>query len=417
MIAAFRARSRTQRALICLVGAGLLALVVLEGLNAPYVAVVAATVVTGALSLLALFAPERWFWQCVSAAAAASCALTLVETQVARRPENTPGMVELCALLLVITRTVRRNRPLKAIGLSAAAACAAVILPLRIDYWDENLYLLITFIAVCAVPFTVILGLALRLRDTTRAREIEDVRQAQRLEYARELHDFVAHHVTAIVAQTKAARFTADAGHAQSPEDLDRMLAQIEQAGAQALGSMRAMVSVLRDPAVPAATRPAGDLGGLRTLTEKFSVAGPPATLTVDPRVSDRPVPPEVATTVYSVVQESLTNARKHAVGATHVEVSVAPHPEVPDRLEVSVTDDGRRSDERGRTHAGGRPHEGTHSHEDGARGDRAAGGGYGLVGLGERVEGIGGRITAGERPGGGWHVHAVLPLDTLTSH
>ncbi|MEU6084623.1 ATP-binding protein [Streptomyces sp. NPDC047108] len=411
MIAAFRSRSRAQQILICLIGAGLLPLIVLEGRNAPYVAVAAATVVTGALALLALFAPERWFWQCVLVAAAASCALTVVQTQLPQRPENTPGMVELCVLLLVITRTVRRCRPLKAIALSAAVSCAAVLLFLRIEAWDDTLYLLISFVIVCAVPCAVVLGLALRLRDTMRTREIEDVRQSQRLEYARELHDFVAHHVTAIVAQTKAARFTADAGHAQSPEDLDRMLAQIEQAGAQALGSMRAMVSVLRDPGAPAATRPAGDLGGLHTLVEKFAVAGPPATLALDPRVTDRPVPPEVATTVYSVVQESLTNARKHAAGATRVEVRVEPHPDVPDRIEVTVTDDGRRRpDEEGRSVAHG-------GEDDAASGGRATGGGYGLVGLGERVEGIGGRISAGERPGGGWRVHALLPLDTLTTH
>ncbi|MEU8825285.1 histidine kinase [Streptomyces sp. NPDC048636] len=411
MIAAFRARSLLQRALICLVGAGLFALVVGEGHNAPYPAVAAATIVTGALSLLALFAPKRWFRQYVAAAVVASWALSVAETQLAQRPENTPGMVELGVLLLVITRAVRRSRPLEAIALAAAASCAAVILPLRLEAWDDHLYLFISVLAVCVVPFMVVLGLALRLRDTVRTREIDDVRQAQRLEYARELHDFVAHHVTAIVAQTKAARFTADAGHTQSPEDLDRMLAQIEQAGAQALGSMRAMVSVLRDPAAPSAptapasTRPAGHLGGLRALTEKFSVAGPPATLTVDPSLSDRPVPPEVAATVYSVVQESLTNARKHAEGMSCVEVRVVPHPEQPDRVEVSVTDDGRRW---------GR---GTPPGEAAARGGGAVGGGYGLVGLAERVEGIGGRISAGERPDGGWRVHAVLPLDTLTSY
>ncbi|MCP9206710.1 sensor histidine kinase [Streptomyces sp. NEAU-Y11] len=408
MIAAFRARSLIQRALICLVGAGLFALVVMEGRNAPYPAVVVATVVTGVLSLLALFAPKRWFRQYALAAAVASCALSITQTQLAQRPENTPGMVELGVLLLVITRAVRRSRPLEAIGLSMAASCAAVILPLRIEAWDDHLYLFISLIAVCVVPFMVVLGLALRLRDTVRAREIDTVRQAQRLEYARELHDFVAHHVTAIVAQTKAARFTADAGHTQSPEDLDRMLAQIEQAGAQALGSMRAMVSVLRDPVAPtapAATRPAGHLGGLRTLTEKFSVAGPPATLTVDPSLTDRPVPPEVAATVYSVVQESLTNARKHAEGMSCVEVRVVPHPERPDRLEVSVTDDGR---------PGG---QGTPPGQSAARAEGAVGGGYGLVGLAERVEGIGGRISAGERPGGGWCVQAVLPLDALPSY
>lgn len=221
-----------------------------------------------------------------------------------------------------------------------------MVLPLRIDVWDNNLLNLIAVIAVCAVPFMVVVGLCLRLYDTLREREREAIRQGQRLEHARELHDFVAHHVTAIVAQTKAARFTAAAGHTQSPEDLDRMLAQIERAGSQALGSMRAMVSSLRDhTTASAATRPTGDpagLRGLRDLTEEFSEVGPPAELTLAPELADRPLPPGILTTVHRVVQESLTNVRKHATGVGRVEVRIGVRPDDPERLEVSVVDDGQ---------------------------------------------------------------------------
>ncbi|MGP8297663.1 sensor histidine kinase [Streptomyces inhibens] len=396
MISAFRARSRTQQALLCLVGAALVVLVVLEGLNAPYLLVAAATAVSGVLCLTALVVPDRLFARQVALATAASCALTLVETQLPHRPENTPGMVELCALLLLITRAVRRHVLWKAVALAAGAALAAVLLPLRIAEWDDHLKDLIALIAVFAVPFMVVLGWSLRLWDTLREREREAIRQAQRLEHARELHDFVAHHVTAIVAQTKAARFTAAAGHSQSPEDLDLMLAEIERAGSQAMGSMRAMVSDLRDTTAPAATRPTGDLGGLRDLTQEFSVAGPPVALTLDPRLADRRLPPEITTTVHRVVQESLTNVRKHATGADRVEVRVEVRPDAPDRLEVSVTDDGR----------GGTP----------AAREKADGRGYGLIGLAERVEGLGGRITAEPQDGSGWRVLAVLPLDPESS-
>lgn len=396
MISALRARSRTQQALLSLVGAALVVLVVLEGLNAPYLPVAAATAVSGVLCLAALVAPERLFARQVALATAASCALTVVETQLPHRPENTPGMVELCALLLLITRAVRRHPPLKALVLAAGPALAAVLLPLRIAEWDNNLSTLIAAIAVLAVPFMVVLGWCLRLWDTLRAREREAIRQAQRLEHARELHDFVAHHVTAIVTRTKAARFAAAAGHSQSPEDLDRMLAEIERAGSQAMGSMRAMVSDLRDTTAPAAIRPAGDLGGLRDLTQEFSAAGPPAALTLDPRLAERRLPPEITTTVHRVVQEALTNVRKHAAGATRVEVRVQARPGAPDRLEVSVTDDGQ----------GGTPT---------AR-EKAAGRGYGLIGLAERVEGLGGRITAEPLDGSGWRVLAVLPLDPESS-
>ncbi|MFF8915388.1 sensor histidine kinase [Streptomyces sp. NPDC015032] len=395
MVSAFRARSLTQRAFLCLIGAALVVLVVLEGLNAPYLPAAAATVVSGVLCLAALVAPERLLAQQIALATAASGALSVVETQLPHRPENTPGMVELCAALLLITRAVRRYPASKAVAYAAGPAIAAALLPLRIAERQDH-QLLISLIAVVAVPFMVVLGVCLRLYDTLRAREREAMRRAQRVEHARELHDFVAHHVTAIVAQTKAARFTAAAGHSQSPENLDRMLAEIERAGSQAMGAMRAMVSTLRDTATPATTHPTGDLSMLRDLTQEFSVLGPPADLTLDPGLTERRLPPETTTTVHRVVQESLTNVRKHATGADRVGVRVTVQPGSRGRLEVSVTDDGR----------GGTP---------AARG-KADGSGYGLVGLAERVEAIGGQLTAGPQSGRGWRVLAVLPLGAAST-
>lgn len=405
MISEFRSRFRSlsgsrfrfRHLWLGLVGVSLVVLVVLEGLNAPHPPMAAATMVSGVLCLAALAVPERLFARYAIGAAAVSCALTLVEAQLSQRPPNTPGLVELGVLLLLITRAVRRCPPLRAAGLAAGSTLAAVVLPLRIEERNSNLLNLIAVIAVCAVPFMVMVGLCLRLYDTLREREREAIRQGQRLEHARELHDFVAHHVTAIVAQTKAARFTAAAGHTQSPEDLDRMLAQIERAGSQALGSMRAMVSSLRDHTTASATtRPTGDpagLRGLRDLTEEFSEVGPPAELTLAPELADRPLPPGILTTVHRVVQESLTNVRKHATGVGRVEVRIGVRPGAPEQLEVSVVDDGQG----GASPAAERSVEGS---------------GYGLVGLAERVEKVNGRITTGPRDGGGWHVVAVLPLN-----
>lgn len=396
MITEFRARSRLRQIQLCLVGAVSVVLVALEGLNAPYPGVALATTVSGVLCLTALAVPERLFARHTALAAAVSCALTLVEAGLSRRPENTPGMVELCALLWLITRAVRRCSPLVAVVLPALPALAAVLLPLRITERGENLNGAVALIVAC-VPFMVVLGLCLRLYDTLRVRQREAILQAQRLEHARELHDFVAHHVTAIVARTKAARFIAAAGHTQSPEDLDQMLAHIERAGSQALGSMRAMVSSLRDTSAPAVTSPTGGLAGLRDLTRDFSAVGPTAELTLDPRLTDRPLPPEITTAVHRVVQESLTNVRKHAAGADRVEVRVALRPGTPEELELSVADDGRGGVPTARAETGGAWN----------------GGGYGLVGLTERIERSGGRLTAGPGDGGGWHVRAVLPLNT----
>ena len=402
MITEFRARSRPRRIQLCLGGAVLVALVALEALNTPYPPTALATVVSGTLCLLALAVPERLFVRYALLATAASCALTLVETGLSRRPENTPGMIELCALLWLITRAVRHCSPLMAVLLPAAPALAVVVLPLRIAERSENLNSLITVIAAC-VPFMVVLGLCLRLYDALQDRRREAILQTQRLEHARELHDFVAHHVTAIVAQTKAARFTAAAGHAQSPEDLDQMLAHIERAGSQALGSMRAMVSSLRDTTAPAATSPTGGLTGLRDLTREFSALGPTTELTLDPRLTDRPLPPEITTAVHRVVQESLTNVRKHAAGAGRVDVRIGLRPGAPEELEVSVADDGRGGAPAARAEAG-----------DAEAGGAWNGGGYGLVGLTERIERAGGRLAAGPGEGGGWHVLALLPLDAV---
>ncbi|MBA6433321.1 sensor histidine kinase [Streptomyces sp. GMR22] len=406
MISEFRSRFRFRHLRRGLVGVALAVLVALEGLNAPHPAMAAATMVSGVLCLAALAVPERLFARYAIGAAAVSCVLTVTEAQLSERPPNTPGMVELGALLLLSTRAVRRCPPLRAAGLVVASSGAAVVLPLRIELWDDHLKELISVIAVCAVPFMVVVGLCLRLYDTLREREREAIRQAQRLEHARELHDFVAHHVTAIVAQTKAARFTAAAGNPQSPEDLDRMLAQIERAGSQALGSMRAMVTSLRDHATASATtRPTGDpagprgLGGLRVLrdlrvlTEEFSEVGPVAELILAPELADRPLPPGIATTVHRVVQESLTNVRKHATGVSRVEVRIGVRPGDREGLEVSVVDDGQ---------GGASP----------AAERSVEGGGYGLVGLAERVEEVDGHLTSGPRDGGGWHVLAILPLD-----
>ncbi|MFE3740216.1 sensor histidine kinase [Streptomyces sp. NPDC059134] len=424
MMHAFRGRSRTHQVLSVVAGAAVLALLVAEGLNTGFAPTSAATAVAGGLCVVALLVPPARFPLVAGCAVAASLALSVTTMQLDQRPENTPGLTELCALLLLIARTVRHLSPLWNIALMPPTGVAAALLLLRIPDTDyAHVKTIGAPVLLLAGVLMIVLGLYLRLVDTLRDRERtaaeQAARQAERLEHARELHDFVAHHVTAIVAQAKAARYVTSAGQAPAPAEVDRVFAGIEEAGSQAMESMRGMVSMLRAPGRPADTRPGGDLGRVRDLVEGFSAAGPPARLALDPRLAGRSLPPGISTTVHRLVQESLTNVRKYADTAGHVTVDVRLRGEDADgsgRLDVSVNDDGRAAS--GAPH---RPRTGAPGHAPGgprgadAAGGRAPGrssGGYGLIGLAERVEAIGGHFAAGPRPGGhGWEVSAGIPL------
>ncbi|NUT50409.1 MAG: sensor histidine kinase, partial [Saccharothrix sp.] len=223
-------------------------------------------------------------------------------------------------------------------------------------------------------------GLGLRLFDTHRRTAAELVRRDERLELARELHDVVAHHITGVVLHAQAARVV----RRRRPEDLDDSLAGIEAAGSDALAAMRRVIGLLRDTEdAPAAASPEQ----LGDLVERFTGHGHTVRLRLPDH--DRDWPPEVTSTVYRVVQESLTNIAKHAPHAPSVTVDVT-RTDARDRSAVSVevVDDAP-------------PHPTRHARR----------GGYGLVGMRERVEALGGTLAAGPRPGVGWSVRAVLPL------
>ncbi|WP_050988491.1 sensor histidine kinase [Streptomyces xiaopingdaonensis] len=380
-------RRALGRALFCLVAAAVLALLVAEGRETGYAPTAAATVLAGALCAAALAAPARYFPLATAVAVTFSGGLSLVTTQLAHRPETTPGLTELSVLLLLVTRSVRLLSPWRAAAFAPAAGLAAGLTCFRLP--ESEWPLLGTFVAPalagCAA-LALVLGLYLRLLDRLRTRQRLSELQQQRLEYARELHDFVAHHVTAIIAQTKAVRFTTAAGHAPSPADLDGMLERIEQAGSAAMESMRGMVSVLRSPDDAAATDPGGTLARLRPLVAEFAETGPPAEFTLDPRLATRTLPPETTTTAHRVVRESLTNIRKHGTGVRLVTVDVRLSRWAEHRLEITVSDDGRTSAPRTAK-------------------------GFGLLGLTERLEAADGTFTAGPGPDGGWRVAAELPL------
>ncbi|GAB3147622.1 sensor histidine kinase [Microbispora hainanensis] len=236
----------------------------------------------------------------------------------------------------------------------------------------------VTFMNVLLWAAAVVAGLCPRLLDARRRAVAEGVRRAERLRLARELHDVVAHHVTGIVLQAQATRLVAR----KSPEKADDALADIEAAGSDALAAMRRVVGLLRDPDEPVETTIPGELGGL---VERFEAGGRTVRMRLPGEEETATWPPEVAATVYRVVQESLTNISRHAPQARSVRVEVERDRET---LTVEVADDSPRGPSR--------------HHQRG---------GYGLIGMRERVEALGGTLRAGPRPGSGWSVLATLPV------
>ncbi|NDU74633.1 two-component sensor histidine kinase [Actinomadura sp. DSM 109109] len=326
-----------------------------------------------------------------AAGAGALSALSTVYLATAVQPElGAPSLfAEIGGLLIVLARVVWKARRDRLVPFAVLLAAAVLVTPLR---WSPIAAALFTAPLGITVAIALGVGLYLRALDARRARSLASARRDERLELARDLHDFVAHHVTGIVVQAQAARFTAQSGTAQTQEQLDRMLGEIEKAGTEALTSMRRMVGLLRDaqhvnapdgealPGGGSSTRPVGDLAQLKGLVEGFT--HPPAALTLEPGLGA--LPPEVAASAHRVVQEALTNVRKHAADAATVRVTLA---RVGDDVEVAVRDDGR------------------------GRGRRLPSGGFGLTGLDERVGALGGRLRAGPRPEGGWEVVARLPV------
>ncbi|MQY14668.1 hypothetical protein SRB5_48440 [Streptomyces sp. RB5] len=246
-----------------------------------------------------------------------------------------------------------------------------------------------------------VLGDSLRTRRAyyaqleERARRLEKEREAQariavaaeRARIARELHDVVAHNVSVMVVQADGAAYVLDT----APEQAKTALATISGTGRQALTEMRRLLGVLRTNERGPAGReyvPQPGVDQLSDLVDQVRGAG----LAVDFKVIGTPgeLPSSVELTAYRIVQEALTNTRKHGgpdVGAT-VRLTYGDQ-----GVELLVEDDGRGA--------------GRELYEEGG----ADGQGHGLIGMRERVGMVGGTLDAGPRPGGGFRVTAVLPL------
>ena len=205
---------------------------------------------------------------------------------------------------------------------------------------------------------------------------------AERARIARELHDVVAHNVSVMVVQADGASYAIDS----SPDRARDALAAISATGRQALAEMRSLLGVLRsasDSAVGNADlAPQPGIEQLSGLLAQARATGLPVSFTVEG--VPRQLPRGTALTAYRVVQESLTNARKHGGAAVTATVTLRF---CEDEVAIIVTDDGMAT-----------PKEGD-------------GQGHGLIGMRERVELFGGTVSTGPKPGGGYRVRVTLPV------
>ncbi|MEU9574402.1 histidine kinase [Streptomyces massasporeus] len=225
-----------------------------------------------------------------------------------------------------------------------------------------------------------------RAERAERTREEEARRRVaeERLRIARDLHDVVAHHIALVNVQAGVAAHVMD----KRPDQAKEALAYVREASRSALGELRATVGLLRqsgDPEAP--TEPAPGLDRLDELSGTFRSAG----LHVEVARADQgtTLPAAVDLAAYRIIQEALTNVQKHAGPQAKAEVSVV---RVGPNIEITVLDDGSGENET----------------QDG-------GGGHGLLGMRERVGALRGTLTTGPRYGGGFRVHAILPIENRT--
>jgi signal transduction histidine kinase len=243
-------------------------------------------------------------------------------------------------------------------------------------------------IASIVVRNTAFILLAIAAADVIRSRRVSEQRLVQtaeqetlrrvgeeRLRIAREIHDVVAHAMTAINVQAGVAAHLLE----REPRQAYDALRNIKHTSGAALTDLRSTLEVLRDPSASAPLGPPAGLGDIAELTGGLQSAGVAVTLDVD---SAADVPAPVQSVAYRIVQEALTNVARHAQ-ASVTTVSVR---RVAGAITVQVTDDGA-----------------TASVVDTADGN-------GVRGMRERAAALGGTLEAGPNGNGGWRVRAWLP-------
>ena len=342
--------------------------------------------------LLAETVPLTWRRRAPVVVLALSTAATFVTLVTGFRPTVAD------IALYVAIYTVAGRRPLRVAvpaGLGFAAVLTAVYATAAVKYPQAATQPQDYMLSYASFAFAWFLGRLQRNRREYTARlealnaQLAEERETrarwavaeERGRIARELHDVVAHAVSVMVVQAGAARRIASA----KPEQAHDIIASIESTGRQALAEMRRLVDVLRSVDEPTSLDPQPRLADVGALVEQTREAGLPVVLRVEGE--PRTLPAGVDLSAYRIVQEALTNVRKHAGPATaQVRLRYGAH-----ALDVEVVDDGSGSS---------------------ARRDGNGSGGNGLIGMRERVALFGGHLDVGPRLDGGFRVAAHLPLE-----
>ncbi|MBG6095804.1 sensor histidine kinase [Nocardioides luteus] len=355
----------------------------------------------------------RLDWLLAGVFAAATLVEGIVRPGLAWRP-----LVTVLALALVPALLCRRDRPLLAALVGWGVAGLLSALQLAVHAGDLGLYSMMAdlillyslvrwgsgreiVLGTAFVVVVVVLGMyassagwadlfggsvllllivalaaVFRYRADLWQRQQREIRNQERVALARELHDTVAHHVSAIAVQAQAGGVVAGI----QPEKAVEVLAAIESEASRTLAEMRSMVRVLREEEAVAYS-PQPGVADLPALSR--ADATPAVEVSLNGPLTRLAGPVDAA--LYRLAQEALTNAVRHARGATRVVIDVRREGEV---VRLRVSDDGH-------TEPGPAPEPG-----------------FGLLGMTERAQLLGGSLRAGPAPEGGWLVEAVLPAE-----
>lgn len=344
-----------------LLAAAAVVAVVIEMVVAPGQAVVRAFVGVGTAALI------PWRRQQPLASLVAALGLHLLLEVMARRA-NLPGdatIGQIFAGMLVVYALCRWDRPNRVLVGVLLLVGAFVGTELLLEYGPNDLSFVVSWLALA------VFALAMRYRRVSVDQRHREVRLAERHALARDVHDSVAHHVSAIAVQAQAARYVAST----DPEAAVAAMAEVEMAAGRTVDELRRLVGVLRSD---------DSIGGGPPPESMLDLADPGSRPPVVVRglLDLTALPPSIAIGIYRIAEEAIANARRHSRQATLIDVHLRRDGE---RLVLDVTDDGV------------------------AMG--VAGTGYGLIGMRERAVVLGGSVTTGPQPIGGWRVVAVVPL------